>query len=87
MGAAGPRRVSAGERTAREAATSSPTPSGSVAALAAKGFRNKEIAARLVIEVSTVEAHLSRVYRKLGLRSRTELATRLTPPEEAVPIV
>ena len=28
--------------------------------------------------VSTVEAHLSRVYRKLGLRSRTELAGRIT---------
>ena len=28
--------------------------------------------------VSTVEAHLSRVYRKLGLRSRTELAGRIS---------
>ena len=27
--------------------------------------------------VSTVEAHLSRVYRKLGIRSRTELAGRI----------
>ena len=28
--------------------------------------------------LSTVESHLSRVYRKLGVRSRTELAGRLT---------
>ena len=27
--------------------------------------------------MSTVEAHLSRVYRKLGIRSRTELAARI----------
>jgi DNA-binding CsgD family transcriptional regulator len=48
-----------------------------VATLAASGQRNKEIAARLFIEVGTVEAHLSRVYRKLGVRSRTELGPRL----------
>jgi DNA-binding NarL/FixJ family response regulator len=34
--------------------------------------------------VSTVEAHLSRIYRKLGLRSRTELAGRIaTERDEA----
>jgi ATP/maltotriose-dependent transcriptional regulator MalT len=47
-----------------------------VAELAARGRTNKEIAAELFMGVSTVEAHLSRVYRKLGVR-RTELATRL----------
>jgi DNA-binding CsgD family transcriptional regulator len=47
-----------------------------VAALAADGLRNKEIAARLVIDVRTVETHLSRAYRKLGVRSRSELASR-----------
>ena len=47
-----------------------------VAELAAQGRTNKEIAAGLYMGVSTVEAHLSRVYRKLGVR-RTELATRL----------
>ena len=45
-----------------------------VAELAAQGRKNKEIAATLFLGVSTVEMHLSRVYRKLGLRSRTELA-------------
>ena len=48
-----------------------------VAELAAQGRTNKEIAAGLYMGVSTVEAHLSRVYRKLGVR-RAELATRLT---------
>jgi DNA-binding NarL/FixJ family response regulator len=48
-----------------------------VATLAARGRHNKEIAAELYIGVGTVEAHLSRVYRKLGVRSRTELAGQL----------
>ena len=42
-----------------------------VAELAAQGRTNKEIAAELFMGVSTVEAHLSHVYRKLGIRSRT----------------
>jgi DNA-binding NarL/FixJ family response regulator len=45
-----------------------------VAQLAADGRRNKEIAAAMYVTVATVEAHLSRVYRKLGVRSRAELA-------------
>jgi DNA-binding CsgD family transcriptional regulator len=53
-----------------------------VAELAARGRTNKEIAAELFMGVSTVEAHLSRVYRKLGVR-RTELATRLIEPVDA----
>jgi DNA-binding NarL/FixJ family response regulator len=48
-----------------------------VAELAAQGRTNKEIAAELFMGVSTVEAHLSRVYRKLGIRSRTSLARSL----------
>jgi DNA-binding CsgD family transcriptional regulator len=48
-----------------------------VAELAAQGRTNKEIAAELFMGVSTVEAHLSHVYRKLGIRSRTELAGRI----------
>ena len=39
-----------------------------VADLAAQGRSNKEIAAELYMGVSTVETHLSRVYRKLGIR-------------------
>ncbi len=50
-----------------------------VAELAAQGRSNKQIAAELFMGVSTVEAHLSRVYRKLGVR-RAELAGRLPIP-------
>ncbi len=52
-----------------------------VAMLAARGSSNKEIAAQLFISSKTVEANLSRVYRKLGLRSRVDLANRLAAAE------
>jgi DNA-binding CsgD family transcriptional regulator len=48
-----------------------------VASLAGQGLSNKEIAATLFMSVHTVEAHLTRVYRKLGIRSRAALAHRL----------
>jgi DNA-binding CsgD family transcriptional regulator len=48
-----------------------------IAALAASGATNREIASRLFLSVKTVEANLSRCYRKLGVRSRVELARRL----------
>ena len=44
-----------------------------VAALVADGLKNREIAARLFMGLATVEAHLTRIYRKLGIRSRSEL--------------
>ena len=43
------------------------------ARIAARGQNNNEVAAALFISRKTVEAHLTRVYRKLGIRSRTEL--------------
>ncbi len=49
-----------------------------VAELAAQGCSNQEIASTLHVTVSTVEAHLSRTYAKLGVRSRTQLAARLS---------
>jgi len=55
-----------------------------VADLAAAGRSNKEIAAALFMGVSTVEAHLSHVYRKLGIRSRAGLGSRLPTPVDAV---
>jgi DNA-binding CsgD family transcriptional regulator len=48
-----------------------------VAELAAAGRRNGEIAAELFMSVHAVEANLTRAYRKLGIRSRSELALRL----------
>jgi DNA-binding CsgD family transcriptional regulator len=47
-----------------------------IAALAADGRTNREIATELCLAISTVETHLSHVYAKLGVRSRTELARR-----------
>ncbi|MER5179423.1 AAA family ATPase [Streptomyces sp. NPDC002896] len=44
-----------------------------VAALVLEGATNREIAARLFISVKTVEATLTRVYRKLGIRSRVDI--------------
>jgi RNA polymerase sigma factor (sigma-70 family) len=44
-----------------------------VAALAADGFTNRQIARRLHVTASTVEQHLTRVYRKLEIRRRTDL--------------
>ena len=49
-----------------------------VATLAAAGRSNKDIAAELFMSVHTVGAHLSHVYRKLGIRSRTELKDQLS---------
>jgi DNA-binding CsgD family transcriptional regulator len=45
-----------------------------VARIAARGQNNVEVAAALFVSRKTVEAHLTRVYRKLGIRSRTQLA-------------
>jgi DNA-binding CsgD family transcriptional regulator len=42
----------------------------------ATGATNREVAAKLFLSTKTVEFHLSNVYRKLGVRTRTELAHR-----------
>jgi DNA-binding CsgD family transcriptional regulator len=47
-----------------------------VAELVAQGRSNQEVASALFVTVRTVEANLTRVYAKLGLRSRAELAAR-----------
>ena len=48
-----------------------------VAALVAEGRTNREVAATLFLAERTVASHLSHVYAKLGVRSRTELARKL----------
>jgi DNA-binding CsgD family transcriptional regulator len=45
----------------------------------AEGRTNPEVASELFISRKTVERHLSQIYRKLGIRSRTELARVLWP--------
>lgn len=61
------RRPAAGELTATEL---------KLASLAGDGLSNKEIAAVLHMSVHTVEAHLTRIYRKRGVRSRAALAAQ-----------
>lgn len=53
-----------------------------VAALVAEGLSNKAIASELFISPKTVEANLSRVYSKLGIRSRAALASWMTAATE-----
>ena len=48
-----------------------------VAGLVADGRTNREIAARLFLSEKTIETVLSRVFRKLGVRSRAEVAARV----------
>ena len=47
---------------------------------AAEGMANKEIAQALFVTVKAVEVHLSSVYRKLQIKSRTQLADAISGP-------
>jgi DNA-binding CsgD family transcriptional regulator len=67
------RRPATGELTATET---------ELAALAAEGLSNKEIAAALHMSVHTVEGHLTRIYRKLAIRSRAALSIRLSSTQQ-----
>jgi DNA-binding CsgD family transcriptional regulator len=78
------------ERTNRELSLANPRPRNhhdltnaeqAVARLVVLGHTNREVAAQLFITVPTVEAHLTRIYRKLGIRSRTQLARRVADGE------
>jgi DNA-binding NarL/FixJ family response regulator len=48
-----------------------------VAALIAAGATNRDAAAELFVSVRTVETHVASIYRKLGVRTRAELARKL----------
>jgi DNA-binding CsgD family transcriptional regulator len=64
----GGRRASGGGLTATEQR---------VADLVCEGLTNKQIATTLVVSVGSVEAHLTRIYAKLNVRSRTDLVRAL----------
>jgi len=51
-----------------------------IVGLVVRGARNAEIATQLGLSHRTVEWHLSKVYRKLGVRSRTHVAVRILAP-------
>jgi DNA-binding CsgD family transcriptional regulator len=55
-----------------------------IAGLVAEGRTNREIAARLSLSTKTVEANLSRSYRKLQVRSRAELVAKLAAADDPV---
>lgn len=65
------------QRSGEETTTSTPlTPQEqAVADLVAQGLTNPETAQRLFLSEKTVQYHLTRIYSKLGIRSRTELAS------------
>ena len=56
-----------------------------VAELVAAGCTNREVAKALFVSVHTVEDNLKRIYRKLGVRSRTELSLRLADGPAVLP--
>jgi DNA-binding NarL/FixJ family response regulator len=56
-----------------------------VVELVLEGKSNPEIARALYMGVRTVESHLSKVYRELGVRSRVELATKMAKADEDSP--
>lgn len=51
-----------------------------IAQLVADGKTNREVAAALVVAERTVESALTQIYRKLDVRSRTELARKVGDP-------
>ncbi len=54
-----------------------------VAELAAAGLTNRAVAQAAFMSSKTVEAHLVRIYRKLGIRSRAELGARMSEQDRA----
>jgi len=80
-----PWALRAHEELRRTAARAAPTGLSEtelkIARLAADGLTNQAIAAEVFVSRKTVEANLGRVYRKLGIRSRAQLARALEARE------
>jgi DNA-binding NarL/FixJ family response regulator len=55
-----------------------------IAELVGEGKKNREVAETLFISVKTAEANLSRIFHKLGVRSRTELTRRIATTHDRV---
>ncbi len=51
-----------------------------VAGLVSGGATNTEVATQLFVTASTVEFHLNKIFRKLGITSRRQLAQVMNPP-------
>ena len=74
-------RTELGRATVGVSRTAGLTPSElRVAELAASGMTNRDVAAELFISPKTVEANLSRIYRKLDIHSRAELGRHMGSP-------
>ncbi|MCX5505641.1 AAA family ATPase (plasmid) [Streptomyces sp. NBC_00053] len=65
------------DATARQAADMLTLSERKVAALASLGYTNREISGKLHITVSTVEQHLTKIFRKLKVKRRTDLPVEL----------
>ena len=52
-----------------------------VATLVAAGLSNRETAARMYLSPKTIEYHLARIFAKLGIRTRYQLAARFGPAD------
>jgi DNA-binding CsgD family transcriptional regulator len=77
--------IAAGARPRRvvQSGAASLTPSERrIAAMAAEGLSNRDIAQALFVTLRTVEMHLSNAFRKLQISSRTQLAAALTADSE-----
>jgi DNA-binding CsgD family transcriptional regulator len=76
VGAAGARRPGPSRWRSLPSSGLAPTEQR-IAQLVVEGKKNREVADAMFISVKTVEANLSRIFHKLGVRSRTELAHRI----------
>jgi DNA-binding CsgD family transcriptional regulator len=55
-----------------------------IAALVAQGQTNREVAAAMFVTENTVQTHIRHIFRKLGVRSRTELAVRFSSASASI---